>query len=120
MTLDQVVSRARSMPLGVWVGAGAAVLVWMTRPRPSSVRDGQRVLGSEDIQVMSPAGAYNPIGAHAAGLPYELGHLCPIQWSGRTRAYPAGAGAVATAAAPGPADQDGSARAEYGPQRGRC
>jgi hypothetical protein len=119
MTLDHVLSHARRVPAAAWVGVGALGLFWLTRPRPSSAVDGGTPLGSEDIQPASEHGAYNPIGAHALGLPYELGHCCPVTWTGRTKRYPTNSsGVVSMMAAPDPADDDGYPWLMYGPGRG--
>jgi hypothetical protein len=114
-----LVDQARRLPAYVWVAGAGLGLFWLTRPRPSSAVDGGTVMGSEDIQAMSDAGAYNPMGAHATGLPYELGHLCPVTWTGRTKSYPThSSGVVAMMAIPDPADDDGYPWLSYGPQRG--
>lgn len=119
MTPDQVINKVRAVPPAAWVGAGAVAIWWLTRPRPSSPVDGGYVKGSEDIQPVSGAGAYNPIGAHAPGLPYEMGHCCPVSWTGRTKSYPMhSSGVIAMMAAPDPADDDGYPWLMYGPQRG--
>lgn len=119
MTVEQLLSRARGAPPALWVGLGALGLIWVTRPRPSSPVDGGYVLGSEDVQPVSYAGAYNPVGAHAPGLPYEMGHCCPVTWTGRTKAYPTNSsGVVSMMAAPDPQDDDGYPWLMYGPGRG--
>lgn len=119
MTLDGLISQAQRVPTLVWFAGAAMGLVWLTRPRPSAASDSGHVLGSQDIQAMSDHGTYNPVGAHAFGLPYDLGHLCPVHWTGRTKAYPHNShGAIGMLAAPDPADDDGYAWLSYGPQRG--
>jgi hypothetical protein len=119
MKLTQVIGRVQALPPAAWVGAGALAVFWFTRPRPSSAVDGGTPLGSEDIQISSAAGAYNPVGAHAPGLPYSMGHCCPVSWKGRTKAYPTqSSGVIAMMAAPDPADDDGYPWLSFGPQRG--
>jgi len=120
MTPESIVGQARRVPPAVWVGVAALGLVWATRRRPSSAIDGGVVMGSEDIQPLSLGGVYNPIGAHAVGLPYDFHHLCPVTWEGgRTKGYPSSsAGVLGMLAAPDPSDDDGYAWLSYGPQRG--
>lgn len=119
MTPEQLAGRVRAVPAGVWLAAAGVGLFWVTRPRPSAATDGGAVMGSEDVQAVSPAGAYNPIGAHAPGLPYHFGWLCPVDWSGRVKRYPTqSSGVIAMMAAPDPADDDGYPWLTYGPMRG--
>lgn len=112
LDLDAILGQAQRVPTLAWGAVGLAALVWWTRPRPSGPNT---PLGAEDIQVVSTAGAYAPIGAHAVGLPYAYAHLCPVSWSGRSRTYPdASCGVVGMLAAPDPSDCDGDPRVMYG------
>ncbi len=115
MSIDQLLGKARRVPVWGWVAAGAVALAWLTRPRGAAVP--ATPPGDEDVQVLPEH--YNPVPAHAPGLPHQLGYLCPVSWSGRTKAYPRGPyGVVAMLAAPDPADDDGYPWRSYGPGRG--
>lgn len=107
--LGKIGSTVRQAPDWVWAAGAAAALWWLCRPKP---RHGtpDTPAGSEDMQIRTgpDTPAYNPTGASAAGLPYELGHLCGVPAQpARVKYYPTNSGGIMSMLAhPDPEDVD--------------
>jgi len=108
--VSKIGSTVRQAPDWAWAVAGAGALWWLCRPKPRHGATAPTPSGSEEIQIRTgpDTPAYNPVGAHAAGLPYELGHLCGVPAQpARAKHYPTNAGGIiAMLAHPDPEDVD--------------